>query len=130
MNVSLISMKNVIFLLANPPSKWPKTQKISRLRRARWSLIIMRNPESEIQMYRLLAYQKSSQMPMYRLLRGGRLLSIAWQCFFFYKFLQKKITKTARSAEFFFHFLFFFDKIGAKRRNFLAFLIFFSPKML
>ena len=64
-------MQNVIFLLANPPSKWSKSQIFSRLRRARWSLIIMRNPESEIQMYRLLAFRKSSQMPMYRLLRGG-----------------------------------------------------------
>ena len=71
MNVSLISMKNVIFLLANPPSKWPKREIFSRLRRARWSLIIMRISESEIQMYRLLAFRKSAQMSMYRLLRGG-----------------------------------------------------------
>ena len=34
MNVSLISMKNMIFLLGNPPSKCPKCQKFSRLRRA------------------------------------------------------------------------------------------------
>ena len=71
MNVSLISMKNVIFLLVNPPSKWSKSQTFSRLRRARWSLIILRNPESEIKMYRLLAFRKSAQMPMYRLLRGA-----------------------------------------------------------
>ena len=64
-------MTNVIFLLANPLVNGQKSQKFSRLRRVRWSLIIMRNPESEIQMYRLLAFRKSSQMPMYRLLRGG-----------------------------------------------------------
>ena len=71
MNVSLISMKNVMFLLVNPHSKWSKSQNFSCLRRARWSLIILRIPDFEITTYCLLAFRKSAQMPMYRLLRGG-----------------------------------------------------------
>ena len=77
MNVSLISMKNIIFLLGNPLVNVQKVQNFRACGALRGSLIILRISESEIQMYRLLAFRKSVQMSMYRLLRGGgRLLSI------------------------------------------------------
>ena len=71
MNVSLISMKNAIFLLVNPLVNAQKVKNFRACGALRGSLIILRNPESEIIMYRLLAFRKSVQMPMYRLLRGG-----------------------------------------------------------
>ena len=70
MNVSLISMKNMICLLENTLVNGPKVKFFRACGALRGSLIILRISESEIQMYRLLAFRKSVQMSMYRLLRG------------------------------------------------------------
>ena len=71
MNVSLISMKKIVILLQNPLINAPKVKKNRACGALRWSLIILRIPESEIKMYRLLAFRKSAQISMYRLLTGG-----------------------------------------------------------
>ena len=102
MNVSLISMKNMIFLLGNPPSKCPKCQNFRACGALRGSLIILRISESEIQMYRLLAFRKSVQMSMYRLLRGGAFI-INWEVVYLVDgnrlMLTRRLGRAAGGAE-------------------------------
>ena len=71
MNVSLISMKNMIFLLGNPPSKCPKCQKFSRLRRAQGVAYYFENPRIWNLNVSLISFPKIGPNVNVSLIEGG-----------------------------------------------------------
>ena len=74
MRGALISMKNVKFLVKNPPSKWPKPQNFRAGGAARGALII------ENLRFRNLKERLFTSQPKWprAFIEGGRLLSIPW----------------------------------------------------